>query len=296
MPARVVRGVPLTRPYVPPARDAVIRIGSPLLAVEVGNTRAKFGWFPPVLLTQSPGSSSPPVPRAVARVPHGGDVADAVRAVLPEDEGDRPETVLAGVDAAAAAAVWNAWPTGLCPPPRMLTPRDLAGRVENVTRTPETTGVDRLLNALAAAALFPDAPAVAVADCGTATTVDRVLPRDRGVDVGAVFAGGAILPGPTLAAAALTDRTALLPAVDLTGGPADGLDTPSAIRRGVLTSHAAGVDRLFSHIREAHPAAACVLTGGAAPLTVPHLQTPDVRVVEHLTLTGLALAARAGTA
>jgi pantothenate kinase, type III len=65
--------------------------------------------------------------------------------------------------------------------------------IDNNLTTPETTGVDRLLAALAAREkYFPDVKTgVIVVQCGTAVTVDSL-------DGNGVFQGGYIMPGPAM--------------------------------------------------------------------------------------------------
>ena len=252
---------------------------APLLAIEVGNSRWKAARFAP----------GEPAPAAVLRVAHGDDPTAPLRAFLSEFAVPA-RSVWAGVNPAGAAALLDGWPSDLAPPPDEL-PRSAVDRLLSYrTREPRSIGVDRLLNALAAARLAPAGGngLVAVADCGTATTVDLVDCRDDRP----TFAGGAILPGAELCVRALHDRTALLPAVDLRDGaaPEDGLDTAAAIRRGVLEMQAAAVERLLSGAGGG--GAFPVLTGGAAGLLRGRFRSAEPAFVPHLTLCGLALAAR----
>ena len=264
----------------------------PLLAVEVGNSRWKCGLFPP-------GANDP---AAVLRLAHADDPAAPLRAFFKEHrtEPAAVRAVVAGVNPGGADRLLARWPAGFAAPdplPRLAVDR----RVANLTRQPAAVGTDRLLNALAAAALFaehPAPPAVAVADCGTATTVDVILPGAPD-DPRPRFTGGAILPGAALCVSALHQFTALLPEVRLSrdGGdddlPADGLDTAAAIRRGVLEMQAAAVERLLGDAADG--TALPVLTGGAAGMLRGRLRTVTPRADPHLTLRGLAIAAGRGS-
>ena len=171
-----------------------------LLAVEVGNSRAKCGLF----------EAGRPEPLRVIGVAHADDPAPAVRGLFRE-YGVEPASVraaLAGVNPAGAAAFLARWPPDCGPPPAPLPRAAIDARLLNIARRPDRVGTDRLLNALAAAELFrtdPAPPAVAVADCGTATTVDLVLPPGRrggrrpAADVrrrGDPAGGRALHPGP----------------------------------------------------------------------------------------------------
>ena len=254
----------------------------PLLAVEVGNSRWKCGLF-------LPGAGDP---TAVLRLAHADDPAGPLRRFFAAYKiHPAARCVLAGVNPSGADRLRSRWPAGFAAPDPL--PRSAVdARLANLTREPGAVGVDRLLNALAAAALFqdrPDIPAVAVADCGTATTVDFVLPGTPH-DPRPRFMGGAILPGAALCVAALHQFTALLPEIDLSDGLSDdGLDTAAAIRRGVLEMQAAAVDRLLADAADG--AALPVLTGGAAGLLAGRLRAVAPRVDPHLTLRGLATAA-----
>ena len=255
----------------------------PLLAVEVGNSRWKCGLFLPDAVD----------PIAVLRVAHGDDPASPLRRFFEDYRTDPAavRAVVAGVNPGGADRLLARWPGGFATP--IPLPRSaIDAKLVNGTREPAAVGTDRLLNALAAAALFderPAPPAVAVADCGTATTVDLVLPGPP-EDPRPRFMGGAILPGAALCVSALHQFTALLPEVELNDDlPADGLDTAAAIRRGVLEMQAAAVERLLADAADG--AALPVLTGGAAGMLAGRLRAVTPRADPHLTLRGLAIAA-----
>lgn len=146
--------------------------------------------------------------------------------------------------------------------------------------TPETVGLDRILNACGAYALGEGA--AVVVDVGTATTVD-VLSSDG------FFIGGAILPGPELAARALANGTAALPTVELTQ-PVKAIEdsTASCIAAGVLRGHAGAIERLARDAEQTlGRASRLFLTGGQASLVRPYLEL-EVTWDPHLTLKGLS--------
>ncbi|NNJ27016.1 type III pantothenate kinase [Alienimonas chondri] len=275
------------------------------LVVEVGNSRWKAGLF----AAAAPDGAEPdeaepdgaaPEPLATLRVAHGENPAPPLRAFLAEyapdgandgaTAGSIAHATWAGVNPAGAAALLAAWPTDACPAPTELPRATLDRLIANRTRQPARVGTDRLLNALAAAALAPPGSRfAAVADCGTATTIDTVRIGDGPPE----FLGGAILPGATLCVKALHAHTAQLPEIDLHGdAPADGRDTDAAIRLGVLEMQAAAVDRLLGGWVDG--TAFQILTGGAAGLTADRLRRCEPHLAPHLTLTGLFLASRAG--
>jgi type III pantothenate kinase len=150
-------------------------------------------------------------------------------------------------------------------------------------RPPGDVGADRLVDAAAAVERF-GAPVI-VADIGTATTLE-VVDRRR------TYLGGAIAPGPELAAAALFRGTARLPQVDLAGpGAVIGRSTAESLRSGIVLGLAALVDGLLERaFREMGGRPPVVATGGAAPLVAPHSRY--LKVVEpDLTLHGIRLVA-----
>lgn len=160
---------------------------------------------------------------------------------------------------------------------------ELAG-VRNAYRNPAQLGCDRFAALIGARALYPG-QALVVANCGTATTVDAL-------DADGVFAGGMILPGLGLMAAALATNTAQLPAVadwldslDAIGPFAD--HTEAAIASGCLAAQVGAIERALAAQRRRHgDTVRCVLSGGAAGAIARHLSSPP-QLVDNLVLIGL---------
>jgi type III pantothenate kinase len=147
-----------------------------------------------------------------------------------------------------------------------------------LVESPAMLGPDRVVNALAARALVP-APFLVV-DFGTATTFDAV-------DKGGSFVGGAIAPGDGIGADALVSRTARLPRVEARApAAAIGRNTVDAITSGLWFGYVGLVDTLARRIKEELGGAACLATGGLAPLLGPACREIDA-VHPHLTLEGL---------
>ncbi|MEP7175751.1 MAG: type III pantothenate kinase [Gemmatimonadales bacterium] len=150
---------------------------------------------------------------------------------------------------------------------------------------PLSVGADRIVNALAAAALYR-ADAIVV-DFGTATTFDCVTAEGR-------FLGGVIMPGVRTAAEQLTQRTAKLPATELRAPDrVIGRRTEECIRSGVLFGTAEAVDGLVRRIRAEWPGGRrpmVVATGGLATIVGPISATIE-ETDPDLTLRGLHLAA-----
>jgi type III pantothenate kinase len=158
---------------------------------------------------------------------------------------------------------------------------------------PEAIGVDRLLTALAARSRTPDGIACVVIAVGTAVTVDLVRPDGA-------FAGGAIMPGPTLMARSLSTNTAKLPWVDASADPADihpGRNTKGAIEVGIAAAVIGAAKYLVREwSRNLTIAPWVFVTGGAASYLAGVAFAVEPAQVFHdraLTLDGLRMAAEA---
>lgn len=151
---------------------------------------------------------------------------------------------------------------------------------------PLTVGADRVVNTLAAAALYHRD--TIVVDFGTATTFDCITADGR-------FLGGIIAPGLRTAAEYLTRRTAKLPATALRPPErAIGRRTEECIRAGVMFGTADAVDGLVRRLKAEWPGGGSpyvVATGGLATAVAP-LAHEIQHVEPHLTLIGLRLAAQ----
>jgi type III pantothenate kinase len=150
---------------------------------------------------------------------------------------------------------------------------------------PLTVGADRVVNTLAALALYQRD--TVVVDFGTATTFDCITADGR-------FIGGVIAPGILTAADNLIRRASKLPATELVP-PARtiGRRTEDCIRAGVLFGAADAVDGIVRRIKAEWPAGGVplvVATGGLAHRIAP-LSREIEKVEPHLTLIGLRIAA-----
>ncbi|CAH0152858.1 Type III pantothenate kinase [Massilia sp. Bi118] len=160
---------------------------------------------------------------------------------------------------------------------------ELAG-LRNRYRNPTQLGADRFAAALGARTLVPG-KALAVATCGTATTVD-------GVTADGDFVGGMILPGLGLMLSSLARGTAQLPETSAaaTLPPAFADNTLDAIRSGCIAAQAGAIERAFAAL----PAELCIVSGGAAGHVAPALSLP-CRMLDNIVLVGLHAAALAPT-
>lgn len=250
----------------------------PLLLVDVGNSRLKFG-----------------------RADFQGRI-EAACAVEPDGDWSAVDALLAGT-APSAARVWAssvrrssldrllAWTAGRGVPAEQVqvaTCVDFQPLLPLRVDQPDRVGVDRLCAALAAAVQAAGRPALAI-DCGTALTVNVVSAKGE-------FLGGAIAPGLRTSARSLWTATDQLPEVplpeDAPPGPI-GPNTIAAIQAGIFWQ-AVGL------VREIHRAAAAdphvggeplwFLTGGGGRTLAAALGAAD-RFRPHLNLEGLARAA-----
>lgn len=147
---------------------------------------------------------------------------------------------------------------------------------------PEKVGTDRVVSAAAAYAVVKDA--VAVADVGTAVTIDLV--DDKGI-----FLGGAICPGLDIGASSLEEHTAQLPKVKIARPKAPyGKNTTDAINCGLYYSAVATVQEVIRRYAEnlgkwPHT----VLTGSAAEIIKDDCEFID-SYVPKLVIKGIFLA------
>jgi type III pantothenate kinase len=150
------------------------------------------------------------------------------------------------------------------------------------TENPRQVGADRIVNAVAARALFPGEPVVVV-DLGTAIKVDAVSASGE-------FLGGAIAPGIETGATALFESTAQLPRVELVApAHAIGKNTVTAMQSGIFFGTAALVDGLVEQVtKELGGAARVVATGGHAGAVIEHSNRIE-QVDPLLKLRGLRL-------
>jgi type III pantothenate kinase len=151
-------------------------------------------------------------------------------------------------------------------------------RVDN----PREVGADRLVNAVAAYERFGEA--CIVVDFGTAITYDIV--SDAGE-----YIGGIIAPGIEISLAALWNRAAKLPEVEL-GEPRAliGKTTADAVRSGIVYGFASQVDGIIGRLRaELGSELPTIATGGLAHHIVPAFTETIDAVDELLTLKGLEI-------
>ena len=150
-------------------------------------------------------------------------------------------------------------------------------KIEN----PAQTGADLVVASVAA--LREHKAPIIVIDMGTATTV-TVL------DETGAFIGGSICPGVKISLDALTDRTALLPGLQLDQPKrAIGKNTIDCMRSGIMLGTACMLDGLIQRFEEEIGSKATVVaTGGIAKFIIPMCRTPII-YDKDLLLKGLAI-------
>jgi type III pantothenate kinase len=262
----------------------------PLIAVDVGNARIKFGLF-----AEASSGSGLPEPQRTLHLAGGAPPLDGLAEWLGEGDSPHLQEQMGTVPSARwhIASVNRPASTRLVDWLRahrggervvLLAAGDLPLEVK--LPRPDMVGVDRLLDAVAANRLRePGRPAVVV-DVGSAITVDLVSAEGA-------FLGGAILPGIAMSARALHEFTDLLPEIDMAElegpPPALGTATEPAMLSGLFWGAVGGIRELIEQLsRDAPPQV--FLTGGAGP-AVAGLLGPCGRYVPHLTLAGIAVAA-----
>lgn len=154
---------------------------------------------------------------------------------------------------------------------------------------PKEIGADRIVNTLAAHALYGEDGPCIVVDFGTSTNLDVVSPKGE-------FLGGALAPGIEISVEALAARAAQLRKVELVV-PKNviGKNTVEALQSGTIYGFAGQVDGLVARISDElenqYPnsgVVSVIATGGLAPLVIGIAENIDFHEPD-LTLIGLRL-------
>lgn len=134
---------------------------------------------------------------------------------------------------------------------------------------PAQTGADLVVGSVAA--LREHKPPLIVVDMGTATTM-VVL------DQNGSLVGGCICPGVKISLDALTDRTSLLPGIQLDQPrKAIGRNTIDCMRSGIMMGNACMIDGMVERMEaELGCKTTVIATGGIAKFIVPLCKTPIV--------------------
>ena len=154
--------------------------------------------------------------------------------------------------------------------------------IKNSYETPQTLGLDRLMNAVAADYLFKNNN-VLVIDCGTCLKIDFVS-LDNG------FEGGAIAPGLAMRYKSLNQFTHQLPLLephrfnDLTGK-----STEDSIHNGIMSGMAYEIIGAVEAYSEKYPDLKLIITGGDYHCFQDIIEKKAIFAEPDLTLIGINL-------
>ena len=125
----------------------------------------------------------------------------------------------------------------------------------NGYKTPQTLGIDRMVNAAGATLQFPNQNRLVI-DAGTCVTYDFIDESNN-------YLGGAISPGLRLRYAALHNFTAKLPLLELESPEHFvGKSTPESIHSGVVNGLVHEIDGFIDEYKALYPKFIIILTGG----------------------------------
>ncbi|MCK5581850.1 MAG: type III pantothenate kinase [Candidatus Omnitrophica bacterium] len=162
--------------------------------------------------------------------------------------------------------------------------RNLKVPMKNRYAKPRQVGQDRLVGAYAAMELYGK-PTIVV-DLGTAITFDIVSKKKE-------YIGGIIVPGIRLSAEALSQKTALLPKIDIHNPPAlIGKDTENSILSGLFYGYGEMIGGIISLLFKKIPGHPTVIvTGGHTKLMKKYIVRRIDAIDPDLVLKGMALLA-----
>ena len=192
--------------------------------------------------------------------------------ILLDMYGVRPEDIEGCIISSVVPQVLNSFQTAikkltgktsLVVGPGIKTGLDI--RLEN----PGQTGADLVVADVAA--LREHKPPLIVIDMGTATTISVL-------DNNGAHIGGCIIPGVRISLDALTDKTALLPGLQLDQPKrAIGRNTIDAMRSGIMIGTACMLDGMIERMEQELGCKTTVIaTGGIAKFIVPLCKTPII--------------------
>ena len=247
-----------------------------MLAIDVGNTNTKIALCDPL---GAEVAATWPVSSLRDRMPDEwyAILSSLLRTV--DQHGDR----ITAVAISSVVPAITTWLAEMCRrrlalEPLLISSGDDLG-IDVLTDNPAETGVDRVVNGVAAFVRFGGP--VVVIDCGTATKIDVV-------SEGGAFLGGAIGPGLSLSLETLAGRATRLYAVNLElPDRAVGTNTVASIQSGVVLGYLALCEGLIGRIRaEVGPEATVVSTGGAARIVSDSIPAISFNV-PSLTIDGI---------
>lgn len=256
-----------------------------MLTIDIGNTNITLGAFP----SRGPAGGAAPPARVTGRLStHRHTTADEYGLALKQflAHADLPLNRLAGVAVASVVPPLDDVFRELCPRylgrPALFIGPDTPTGVEIRYDRPAEVGADRIVNAAAAFARYRRA--CIVIDFGTATTFDCVDQRGA-------YLGGAIAPGPQMAAESLYQRTAKLPLMGAFRKPhrAIGKNTLDSMASGLYHGYVGLSEGILARLKAEMGGSPLVLATGGLSLLLGKEIGGIKEIVPDLTLEGLWL-------
>ena len=252
-----------------------------LVAVDIGNSSIKLGWFPSEESRQL-------LPDSRVQNLHVGQLDSPLWEKFCEMIDDTAHWVVASVNPDACEKLKTA--ISITSPDAFITVlQNSMLPIESDIQAVEQVGTDRLLAALAVTAIAPHSKPAIIIDSGTAVTVDVISPHGT-------FAGGVIMPGSALIARALNEGTAQLPQVvlDQNNPPSPiGKNTQEAISAGIFWGLVGSINELVRQQRLLLGHSTPVYVSGGDSWIASHLEF-ECQSVSNLCLLGIAAAVEAG--
>ena len=263
-----------------------------ILLLDIGNTRAKLGWWD-ARLGREQEAVALTLREGTSLMPSMSTQLGKWLSSLPV-----PATGAYGVSVAGSdvnAALEQALAQAHIPIRWMRPQAQVLGMVNRYDQ-PDQLGPDRWAALLGVAGKYPHhTTPIILATFGTATTIDTLGPN-------AVFEGGMILPGPALMRVSLAAGTAKLPHAQ-GHGVAFPRNTQQAISTGVLSAQAGALWRQCMVAQESFGQTPLVcVSGGAWPEVEQEVRSMlvqmqiEVEYLSHPALDGLARLAELGDA
>ena len=252
-----------------------------LVAVDIGNSSIKLGWFPA-------GKTAADLPESHVMTIDVQNLSSPEWDAFCMRVAPDAHWVIASVNQASCEAVSTAI-TQSSPRASLVQLDNSMLPMQILVDSPTAVGTDRLLAVLAVTALYPTARPAIVIDSGTAVTVDVV---DRNGN----FAGGVIMPGSNLIARALNTGTAQLPEIQLDKNQPPhpiGTNTTAAISAGIFWGLIGSIKELVRQQRIVLGESTPIFVSGGDGWLAQYLEL-DCQRVPHLCLKGIAAALQIG--
>ncbi|MCD8541027.1 MAG: type III pantothenate kinase [Leadbetterella sp.] len=226
------------------------------LAIDIGNTSVKAGFFKDTLLTAVHRFGS--VPEVLSATGTYADMPVIIASVTHTEEELR--RIFSGFSR------------------KVFLSRQTPVPLQNAYESRETLGYDRLAAAVGANGRFPDQNCLIV-DIGTAIKYDLVSAENA-------FVGGVISPGRKMRFQALHTFTKKLPLVDATDIPGlVGTHTEACLKSGVMNGIVAELNGMIASYMESYNPVV-LLCGGDAPYFETQIKYPTF-AAPNLVLEGL---------